>query len=101
MTYEEGLLELEDATDCAGAAREDHEMVTVSVGAINAVLDRLEALAGPPERDGWVLAIDRIVPALDPVGEEFPAEWALYMDRTRIRAELRAFLSSAPKPEEG
>ena len=40
--------ELEDATDCAGAAREDDEIVAVSVGAINAVLDRLEALASRP-----------------------------------------------------
>lgn len=41
--------------------------------------------------------IDRIVPALDPVGEEFPAEWALWKDRERIRAELAAL--AAPKAE--
>jgi len=33
---------VEDATDCSGAAREDHEMVAVSVG------DLLRILAGPP-----------------------------------------------------
>lgn len=34
--------------------------------------------------------IDRIVPALEPVSEDFPAEWAVWKDRERIREELRA-----------
>ena len=34
--------------------------------------------------------IDRIVPALEPVSEDFPAEWAVWKDRERIRDELRA-----------
>lgn len=43
--------------------------------------------------------IDRIVPALAPIGEDFPAEWALWKDRERIRTELRALCAS--KPEDG
>ena len=33
--------------------------------------------------------IDKIVPALDPASEDYPAEWALWQDRERIRKELR------------
>ena len=40
--------------------------------------------------------IDRIVPALEPVSEDFPAEWAVWKDRERIREELRASHGQAP-----
>lgn len=40
--------------------------------------------------------IDRIVPALEPVSEDFPVEWALWKDRGRIRNELRAPRVQAP-----
>lgn len=42
--------------------------------------------------------IDRIVPALEPVSEDFPVEWALWKDRGRIRNELRAAHVQAPAP---
>lgn len=45
MTHLEGLRALEDATDCAGAAREQHELAVVSVATINAVLDHLAEAA--------------------------------------------------------
>lgn len=51
--------ELEDAIDCAGAAREDHELVVVSVGSIRAALAEIEGLrqaltsiAGQPHEGG-------------------------------------------------
>lgn len=44
--------------------------------------------------------IDRIVPALEPVSEDFPVEWALWKDRGRIRNELRASNGQAPKHKE-
>lgn len=40
--------------------------------------------------------IDRIVPALEHVSEDFPAEWAVWKDRERIREELRASHGQAP-----
>lgn len=40
--------------------------------------------------------IDRIVPALESVSEDFPAEWAVWKDRERIRKELRASHGQAP-----
>lgn len=49
--------------------------------------------------------IDRIVPELEPVnGARYPAEWALWNDRERIRAELSAHIAArgaaqaAPEP---
>lgn len=41
--------------------------------------------------------IDRIVPALEPVSEDFPAEWAVWKDRERIRKELRASAQAAQR----
>jgi len=40
---------------------------------------------------GWRETVDRIVPEMEAVDEgQYPAEWSLYTDRTRIRRELLA-----------
>ena len=44
MTDEQDIVALEDAIDCAGAAREDDEIVAVRVGAIRTSLDLIERL---------------------------------------------------------
>lgn len=43
--------------------------------------------------------IDRIVPRMEPVSEEYVAEYALWQDRSRIRRELVAALSSPAQVE--
>lgn len=48
------------------------------------------APAATVKTEGWQDAIDRIVPALEPVSEDYPAEWALWQDRKRIRGDLAA-----------
>lgn len=44
------------------------------------------------EVKAWLETIDRIVPPLEPVHENFVAEWALWQDRKRIREELAALV---------
>lgn len=44
------------------------------------------------EVKAWLETIDRIVPPLEPVHENFVAEWALWQDRRRIREELAALV---------
>lgn len=55
----------------------------------------------PVKTEAWSAIIDRIVPALSPMSDaaanRYPAEWTLWKDRERIRAELSA-LQNAPPP---
>ncbi|MDW9814977.1 hypothetical protein GOB25_07825 [Sinorhizobium meliloti] len=44
------------------------------------------------ENKAWLETIDRIVPPLESVHENFVAEWALWQDRKRIREELAALV---------
>lgn len=46
------ITELEDAIDCAGAAREDEEFVAVSVGAIREALDTIDAMRSALKKAG-------------------------------------------------
>lgn len=46
----EALERLEDALDCGGALREDHELATVTCGGLRVLLDRLRRLSSPADK---------------------------------------------------
>lgn len=62
--------------------------------AMERAADTLTATLKPQGVEAWAATVDRIVPAVGPISDDaakqYPAEWAIFVDRDRIRRELLA-----------